>query len=74
VSEATRTHLTGIRPKFLELPRCPSKSIYLSRRVCLSNGSGGIRGNPHEVGERDGVIIVDHGSRRKESNLMLSEL
>jgi hypothetical protein len=24
------------------------------------------------VGENDGVIIVDHGSRRQESNLMLS--
>ncbi|KAM7267915.1 hypothetical protein ACFE04_010081 [Oxalis oulophora] len=25
------------------------------------------------VGDKDGVIIVDHGSRRKESNLMLNE-
>lgn len=25
------------------------------------------------VGEKDGIIIVDHGSRRKESNLMLNE-
>lgn len=25
------------------------------------------------VGEKDGVIIVDHGSRRRESNLMLNE-
>ncbi|KAE8021507.1 hypothetical protein FH972_007391 [Carpinus fangiana] len=72
-SEATRTHFTWTRPKFLELPRCPSKSIYLSRRVCFSDGRAGIRRNPHGVGERDGVIIVDHGSRRKESNLMLNE-
>uniref|UniRef100_A0A2N9FUZ1 Uncharacterized protein n=1 Tax=Fagus sylvatica TaxID=28930 RepID=A0A2N9FUZ1_FAGSY len=31
------------------------------------------RQNPHAVGDKDGVIIVDHGSRRKESNLMLIE-
>ncbi|XP_059450416.1 sirohydrochlorin ferrochelatase, chloroplastic isoform X2 [Corylus avellana] len=72
-SEATRTRFTWTRPKFLELPRYPSKSIYLSRRVCFSDGRAGIRRNPHGVGERDGVIIVDHGSRRKESNLMLNE-
>ncbi|XP_020096780.1 uncharacterized protein LOC109715948 isoform X3 [Ananas comosus] len=27
----------------------------------------------HGVGEEDGVIIVDHGSRRQQSNLMLNE-
>ncbi|XP_010251142.1 PREDICTED: sirohydrochlorin ferrochelatase, chloroplastic isoform X2 [Nelumbo nucifera] len=27
----------------------------------------------HGVSDRDGVIIVDHGSRRQESNLMLNE-
>ncbi|KAG7985667.1 hypothetical protein I3843_03G038300 [Carya illinoinensis] len=41
--------------------------------MCLTNTNGGIKRKPHEVGERDGVIIVDHGSRRKESNLMLNE-
>jgi sirohydrochlorin ferrochelatase len=34
----------------------------------------GLEKNPHGVGDTDSVIIVDHGSRRKESNLMLSEL
>ncbi|XP_068643483.1 sirohydrochlorin ferrochelatase, chloroplastic isoform X3 [Aristolochia californica] len=29
--------------------------------------------NKNVVGERDGLIIVDHGSRRQESNLMLNE-
>ena len=29
-------------------------------------------GHDFTVGENDGVIIVDHGSRRSESNLMLS--
>ncbi|KAI3503466.1 hypothetical protein L1887_31908 [Cichorium endivia] len=37
----------------------------LQTRSCLVNGNG--------IGEKDGVIIVDHGSRRKESNLMLNE-
>ncbi|PON84241.1 Cobalamin (vitamin B12) biosynthesis CbiX [Trema orientale] len=40
--------------------------INLSRGLCLGR-------NPHGVGGKDGIIIVDHGSRRKESNLMLNE-
>ena len=75
VSEKTRTRTPFKRtpPKFLELPRGPSESKYLFRRkLCLSNGNGEIRRIPHVLGDRDGVIIVDHGSRRKESNLMLS--
>lgn len=34
-----------------------------------NEGSGGVKSL---VGDKDGVIIVDHGSRRQESNLMLS--
>ncbi|KQJ98016.1 sirohydrochlorin ferrochelatase, chloroplastic isoform X2 [Brachypodium distachyon] len=30
-------------------------------------------GQDYTVGENDGVIIVDHGSRRQESNLMLND-
>ncbi|KAL4568349.1 hypothetical protein LXL04_023959 [Taraxacum kok-saghyz] len=37
-------------------------------RCCLGKENGGVG-----IGNRDGVIIVDHGSRRKESNLMLNE-
>lgn len=37
-----------------------------------ANG-GGFRKPVNGVVEGDGVIIVDHGSRRKESNLMLNE-
>ena len=75
VSEKTRTRTPFKRtpPKFLELPRGPSEGKYLFRRkLCLSNGNGEIRRIPDVLGDRDGVIIVDHGSRRKESNLMLS--
>ncbi|XP_042965274.1 sirohydrochlorin ferrochelatase, chloroplastic-like isoform X1 [Carya illinoinensis] len=73
LSETTRAHLSWRPPKFLEYTRGPVKIKYLSRRTCLSNTNGGIKRKPHKVGERDGVIIVDHGSRRKESNLMLNQ-
>ncbi|CAK7356645.1 unnamed protein product [Dovyalis caffra] len=63
-------------PKFSSL----QNDKYSSRRsLCLNNsGNGGItkknpRGNGVFVGDKDGLIIVDHGSRRKESNLMLNE-
>ncbi|KAL2347511.1 hypothetical protein Fmac_001511 [Flemingia macrophylla] len=50
-----------------------SKPQNLSRFVCVSSQNGGLRENTGEVGRRDAVIIVDHGSRRKESNVMLNE-
>ncbi|KAJ4840323.1 hypothetical protein Tsubulata_050048 [Turnera subulata] len=38
----------------------------------MSTGNGGVGMNPPGViSEKDGVIIVDHGSRRRKSNLML---
>ncbi|XP_027359112.1 uncharacterized protein LOC113867821 isoform X2 [Abrus precatorius] len=58
----------GTNPRWV-----PFKSSNLSRFLCLSTQNGGFRGNSGEVGRGDGVIIVDHGSRRKESNLMLNE-
>ncbi|KAD2073970.1 hypothetical protein E3N88_41894 [Mikania micrantha] len=36
-------------------------------------GNGGARQSIHGITNTDGLIIVDHGSRRKESNLMLNE-
>lgn len=45
----------------------------LEARSCLANGNGGAGQEAHGITNRDGVIIVDHGSRRKESNLMLSK-
>ncbi|KAM1491331.1 hypothetical protein PS1_023799 [Malus domestica] len=58
---------------FSNLQRGPSRSRNLSLRLCMGSGNGGFGQNPHGVGDKDGVIIVDHGSRRKESNLMLNE-
>ncbi|XP_057762071.1 sirohydrochlorin ferrochelatase, chloroplastic isoform X3 [Arachis stenosperma] len=43
------------------------KTPTLSRVLCLRAKSYG------GVGDGDAVIIVDHGSRRKESNLLLNE-
>ncbi|KAK7381412.1 hypothetical protein VNO78_34084 [Psophocarpus tetragonolobus] len=45
----------------------------LSSFLCLSTQSSSFRENSGEVDRGDGVIIVDHGSRREESNLMLNE-
>ncbi|KAK2968370.1 hypothetical protein RJ640_027982 [Escallonia rubra] len=59
-------------PGFIKLPECLTKSRNLPTR-CLATSDGGFRRETHGVGSRDGVIIVDHGSRRKESNLMLNE-
>jgi hypothetical protein len=49
--------------KSLNSPSFSSKLRFL--RKSTQNSSG--------VGPDDGVIIVDHGSRHKESNLMLSK-
>ncbi|RVX08865.1 Sirohydrochlorin ferrochelatase, chloroplastic [Vitis vinifera] len=46
---------------------------YLPTKGCLAAGNGGLGQQTNGVGDKDGVIIVDHGSRRKESNLMLNE-
>lgn len=50
------------------------KSKYLSSRLCFSTSNSEFLMNTLGiVGEKDAVIIVDHGSRRKESNLMLND-
>jgi hypothetical protein len=59
---------------FVKLPtigrnsgRCPMSSGSNSASRPETTGE-----QDYTVGENDGVIIVDHGSRRQESNLMLS--
>ncbi|KAK4282370.1 hypothetical protein QN277_013756 [Acacia crassicarpa] len=52
---------------------CSSKTRNMGRFLCLSAQNRGFRETSGRVGHGDGVIIVDHGSRRKESNLMLHE-
>ncbi|XP_068643481.1 sirohydrochlorin ferrochelatase, chloroplastic isoform X2 [Aristolochia californica] len=60
-------------PEFIKLPRNFAKSRNISPISCLSIRNEENGRNKNVVGERDGLIIVDHGSRRQESNLMLNE-
>uniref|UniRef100_A0A2P2LD29 Uncharacterized protein MANES_17G115100 n=1 Tax=Rhizophora mucronata TaxID=61149 RepID=A0A2P2LD29_RHIMU len=59
-------------PNFSKLQKGPSK---IKATMAAGDGNSGIVQNPHGhgIGKNDGVIIVDHGSRRRESNLMLNE-
>ncbi|XP_047307478.1 sirohydrochlorin ferrochelatase, chloroplastic-like [Impatiens glandulifera] len=61
----TRTGTNETGGSFAKKMRYPVLKCvqYPSRSLNLSSG----------IGEMDGIIIVDHGSRRKESNLMLNE-
>ncbi|XP_011098441.1 sirohydrochlorin ferrochelatase, chloroplastic isoform X2 [Sesamum indicum] len=61
-------------PGFVKLPGDPFKTKYLSSRFCFATANGGgFRKELKGVGRGDAVIIVDHGSRRNDSNLMLNE-
>ncbi|XP_028111065.1 sirohydrochlorin ferrochelatase, chloroplastic-like [Camellia sinensis] len=76
LSERTILSETGRSPKWL-LPRLlkikkyPVNNRYSSTGLCLATRNGGIRQQLHGIGDKDSVVIVDHGSRIKESNLML---
>lgn len=55
----------------------PPKSIKqkrLTSSLCFSMDQKSQNEGFSDVGQKDGVIIVDHGSRRKESNLLLSKI
>lgn len=71
--ETGRNHGWAL-PGFVKLRKYPTNSITVPTRLCLATSNGGSRQETHGVGSRDGVIIVDHGSRRKESNIMPSKL
>nr|GMC91537.1 sirohydrochlorin ferrochelatase, chloroplastic-like isoform X1 [Ipomoea batatas] len=72
ISQIGRTH-GGAVPDFVKVRKFPSKTGYLAPRLCLAIANAGFRGERNCIKAGDGVIIVDHGSRRKESNLMLNE-
>ncbi|XP_060198324.1 sirohydrochlorin ferrochelatase, chloroplastic-like isoform X2 [Lycium barbarum] len=57
-------------PEFVKLHKGSSKTRYLPQRYRMATAN---REELNGIEEGDGVIIVDHGSRRKESNLMLNE-
>ncbi|KAL8124320.1 sirohydrochlorin ferrochelatase, chloroplastic [Apium graveolens] len=58
-------------PSFVDLSNNPKANV--PTRLFFASSNGGYRQGTHGIGSKDGVIIVDHGSRRKESNLMLDE-
>ncbi|CAL9126235.1 unnamed protein product [Musa acuminata var. zebrina] len=60
-------------PNFVKLRRIMTKSSPLSAKFGLSLRNEATGRVEHTVGDNDAVIIVDHGSRRQESNLMLNE-
>lgn len=64
MGETRSENFNWAQPRSLNWQISGSRSRYMSIRANL----------PTRVGDKDGVIIVDHGSRRKESNLMLSKL
>ncbi|OVA19873.1 Cobalamin (vitamin B12) biosynthesis CbiX [Macleaya cordata] len=69
IREPTRNP-SWVSPKFVKL----QKSRDFFRKSCLTTARNvEFRGEKHGVGDGDGLIIVDHGSRRQESNLMLNE-
>ncbi|XP_073142970.1 sirohydrochlorin ferrochelatase, chloroplastic isoform X4 [Henckelia pumila] len=71
-SEIGRGPIRAI-PGFVKLRLDPLKTEKLRSGLCLATANGGFRKALNGVAEGDGVIIVDHGSRRDESNLMLNE-
>ncbi|CAH9146883.1 unnamed protein product [Cuscuta epithymum] len=74
-TSGTRVNCKRMHPNFSKLGTSPLKTKYLcSSEPCFSTANSGIIMNTHRVvGDKDGLIIVDHGSRRMESNLMLNE-
>ncbi|XP_078441000.1 sirohydrochlorin ferrochelatase B [Wolffia australiana] len=60
-------------PKSVKLRGSSSNFMSLSGAPSLSLRNEGYGGVKCLVGPADGVIVVDHGSRRQESNLMLNE-
>ncbi|XP_019157053.1 PREDICTED: sirohydrochlorin ferrochelatase, chloroplastic-like [Ipomoea nil] len=72
ISQIGRAH-GGAILDFVKVRKFPAKTGYLAPRLCLTVANGGFKGERNCIKVGDGVIIVDHGSRRKESNLMLNE-
>ncbi|RRT61050.1 hypothetical protein B296_00044520 [Ensete ventricosum] len=72
--ESVRIHHRLVFPRSVTLQRIMMKSRTFPTNSSLSVGNEATGQIEHKVSEHDGVIIVDHGSRRQESNLMLSKL
>lgn len=75
-TEVVRKPSSLFSPNSVKLPKSTStcnKNFFVKSSMSINKGQGlGREVNGSVLGEKDAVIIVDHGSRRKESNLMLS--
>ncbi|XP_026405083.1 sirohydrochlorin ferrochelatase, chloroplastic-like [Papaver somniferum] len=68
------TNIIWVSPKLVKVQK--TKEYHL--KSCFSATTAAANpelrgGDKYGVGDKDGVIIVDHGSRRKESNLLLND-
>ncbi|URE44338.1 Sirohydrochlorin [Musa troglodytarum] len=71
--KSVRIHHRLPFPISVKLQRIIMKNSTFPTNSSLSLGNEATGRVEHKVGEQDAVIIVDHGSRRQESNLMLNE-
>ncbi|VAI13459.1 unnamed protein product [Triticum turgidum subsp. durum] len=71
----SRTTNVRSRGDFVKLPTVGRSSGYRAMNSGPNSASRSATTGEQDfaVGENDGVIIVDHGSRRQESNLMLND-
>ncbi|CAH8385887.1 unnamed protein product [Eruca vesicaria subsp. sativa] len=70
--ELTRTNRSWALPCSLKVEKFQSQRVSRRGLPCLaSSENGGLLRSG--ISDADGIIIVDHGSRRRESNLMLEE-
>lgn len=71
--EITRTNRSWALPVSLKVDNFRSQRVSRRGSPCLASFENGelLRSG---IGDADGIIIVDHGSRRRESNLMLGKI
>lgn len=72
-SETRRTFTISASQKSPILIGRPSRFKNFTLRFRMSVDNGSPNRSRDRIGAGDAVIIVDHGSRRQESNLMLSK-
>ncbi|KNA15620.1 hypothetical protein SOVF_096610 [Spinacia oleracea] len=71
-STTTKRSWIEAGPRYFKLPQSTLRKS-LSPSLCFAMDQKSLHEDAFGVGQKDGVIIVDHGSRRKESNLLLNE-
>lgn len=70
-STSVRGSPTEAAPRFVRLRKDTQHSYPSTRLRCTMTGTS-LNEGASGIAHKDGVVIVDHGSRRQESNLLLS--